>query len=41
MRDLMGIMKQAQAMQEKMATLQRELDTVEVSGARIIASSFS
>jgi DNA-binding YbaB/EbfC family protein len=33
MRDLMGIMKQAQAMQEKMATLQRELDTVEVSGA--------
>ncbi len=33
MRDLMGIMKQAQAMQEKMASLQAELDTVEVSGA--------
>ena len=33
MRDLMGIMKQAQAMQEKMADLQAELDTIEVSGA--------
>lgn len=33
MRDLMGIMKQAQAMQEKMASLQAELDTVMVSGA--------
>ncbi len=33
MRDLMGIMKQAQAMQEKMASLQDELDHVEVSGA--------
>ncbi|GLS42653.1 YbaB/EbfC family nucleoid-associated protein [Methylobacterium brachythecii] len=33
MRDIMGIMKQAQAMQEKMASLQGELDTVEVSGA--------
>lgn len=33
MRDLMGIMKQAQAMQEKMASLQSELDSVEVSGA--------
>ena len=33
MRDLMGIMKQAQAMQEKMASLQEELDRVEVSGA--------
>ncbi|MDR7036923.1 MULTISPECIES: YbaB/EbfC family nucleoid-associated protein [Methylobacterium] len=33
MRDLMGIMKQAQAMQEKMANLQTELDAVEVSGA--------
>ncbi|TXM76994.1 YbaB/EbfC family nucleoid-associated protein [Methylobacterium sp. WL69] len=33
MRDLMGMMKQAQAMQEKMAALQGELDTVEVSGA--------
>ncbi|KQT14699.1 nucleoid-associated protein [Methylobacterium sp. Leaf399] len=33
MRDLMGIMKQAQAMQEKMASLQEELDRIEVSGA--------
>ena len=33
MRDLMGIMKQAQAMQEKMAGIQAELDTVEVQGA--------
>ena len=33
MRDLMGIMKQAQAMQEKMASIQTELDTVEVTGA--------
>ena len=33
MRDIMGIMKQAQAMQEKMADIQTELDTVEVSGA--------
>ena len=33
MRDLMGIMKQAQAMQEKMASLQDDLDRVEVSGA--------
>lgn len=33
MRDLAGIMKQAQAMQERMANLQNELDTVEVSGA--------
>lgn len=33
MRDLMGIMKQAQAMQEKMAGMQAELDTVEVEGA--------
>ncbi len=32
MRDLMGMMKQAQAMQEKMAALQGELDTVEVQG---------
>ena len=29
----MGIMKQAQAMQEKMASLQSELDSVEVTGA--------
>lgn len=33
MRDLMGIMKQAQAMQEKMASLQDELDHVEVAGS--------
>ncbi|GJE58866.1 YbaB/EbfC family nucleoid-associated protein [Methylobacterium trifolii] len=33
MRDLMGIMKQAQAMQEKMASIQTELDTVEVTGS--------
>ena len=33
MRDLMDIMKQAQAMQERMASLQTELETVEVSGA--------
>ena len=33
MRDLMGIMKQAQAMQEKMSSLQGELDHVEVAGA--------
>lgn len=33
MRDLMGIMKQAQAMQEKMAALQADLDTVAVTGA--------
>ncbi|MCJ2053622.1 YbaB/EbfC family nucleoid-associated protein [Methylobacterium sp. J-070] len=33
MRDLMGIMKQAQAMQEKMGSLQAELDEIEVTGA--------
>lgn len=33
MRDLMGIMKQAQAMQEKMAGIQTELDAVAVTGA--------
>ena len=33
MRDLMGIMKQAQAMQQKMQDVQAELDTVEVEGA--------
>ncbi|MGV7030314.1 YbaB/EbfC family nucleoid-associated protein [Methylobacterium symbioticum] len=33
MRDIMGLMKQAQAMQEKMANLQEELETVEVTGA--------
>ena len=33
MRDLMGLMKQAQAMQQKMQDVQAELDTVEVQGA--------
>lgn len=33
MRDLAGIMKQAQAMQERMASLQTDLDAVEVFGA--------
>lgn len=33
MRDLMGIMKQAQAMQEKMTSLQDELERIEVRGA--------
>ncbi|GJD50141.1 Nucleoid-associated protein [Methylobacterium crusticola] len=33
MPDIMGMMKQFQAMQQKMADLQSELDTVEVSGA--------
>lgn len=33
MPDIMGLMKQAQAMQQKMADLQSELDTVQVSGA--------
>lgn len=32
MKDLMGLMKQAQAMQTKMAEVQAELDTVEVEG---------
>lgn len=32
MRDLMGLMKQAQQMQEKMQSLQQELDTIEVTG---------
>jgi len=32
MRDLMGIMKQAQAMQAKIEAMQAELDTVEVEG---------
>ncbi|AWB24386.1 YbaB/EbfC family nucleoid-associated protein [Methylobacterium currus] len=31
--DIMGLMKQAQAMQKKMADLQSELDAVQVSGA--------
>jgi DNA-binding YbaB/EbfC family protein len=33
MRDLMGIMKQAQAMQQKMEEMQAELDTIEVLGS--------
>jgi nucleoid-associated protein EbfC len=33
MRDLMGLMKQAQAMQQKMADVQAELETLEVDGA--------
>lgn len=33
MRDLMGLMKQAQAMQQKMVDMQAELDTLEVQGA--------
>ena len=33
MKDLMGLMKQAQAMQEKMAQMQAELDLLEVEGA--------
>ena len=33
MKDIMGLMKQAQAMQQKMADLQTELDGVEVEGA--------
>ena len=33
MRDLMGIMKQAQAMQQKMQDVQAELGTVEVQGS--------
>ena len=33
MRDVMGMMKQVQAMQKKMADLQEELDRTEVEGA--------
>lgn len=33
MRDLMGLMKQAQGLQQKMADLQAELDTLEVEGS--------
>jgi nucleoid-associated protein EbfC len=33
MRDIMGLMKQAQAMQQKMETLQQELEAVEVQGS--------
>jgi len=32
MRDIMGLMKQAQAMQAKLAEAQAELDTIEVEG---------
>ena len=32
MRDMMGLMKQAQQMQQKMADVQAELDTIEVEG---------
>ncbi|MDJ1157674.1 YbaB/EbfC family nucleoid-associated protein [Chelatococcus sp. SYSU_G07232] len=33
MRDIMGLMKQAQAMQQKMADIQAELDNMEVEGS--------
>jgi hypothetical protein len=33
MRDMMGLMKQAQQMQQKMADIQAELDVIEVEGA--------
>jgi DNA-binding YbaB/EbfC family protein len=33
MRDIMGLMKQAQDMQKKMADIQAELDVIEVEGA--------
>jgi DNA-binding YbaB/EbfC family protein len=33
MRDMMGLMKQAQQMQQKMADVQAELDTIDVEGA--------
>lgn len=33
MRDMMGLMKQAQAMQQKMADMQAELETIEIEGA--------
>ena len=33
MRDMMGLMKQAQQMQQKMADVQAELDTIHVEGA--------
>jgi len=32
MRDMMGLMKQAQQMQQKMADMQAEVDTIEVEG---------
>jgi nucleoid-associated protein EbfC len=33
MKDIMGLMKQAQGLQKKMADMQAELDTVEVEGS--------
>ena len=33
MRDIMGLMKQAQGLQQKMTDMQAELDTLEVEGA--------
>ena len=33
MKDIMGMMKKVQEMQSKMADLQAELDTLEVTGA--------
>lgn len=33
MRDIMGLMKQAQGLQQKMADAQAEFDTIEVQGA--------
>jgi DNA-binding YbaB/EbfC family protein len=33
MRDIMGLMKQAQGLQQKMADAQAQLDTIEVEGA--------
>ena len=33
MRDMMGLMKQAQAMQQKMQDVQAELDNLEIDGA--------
>jgi hypothetical protein len=33
MKDLLGLMKQAQGLQQKMADVQAELDTLEVEGA--------
>ena len=33
MKDMMGLMKQAQAMQQKLQDAQAELDTIEVEGA--------
>ncbi len=38
MRDMMGLMKQAQQMQQKMADMQAELETIEVEIAEVSAS---